>query len=80
MALVDKHQERGIEDIERGAPPIVTVFRGPDGIHHARCGRRIEFRGSRGGVEFDFYCLSCREHVTLPDAVLARIPDGPSAG
>ena len=76
MALVVKRRNRGTEGAERGAPPIVTVFRGSDGIYHARCGRRIEFRGSRGGVEFDFYCLGCREHVTLPEAVLPRIPDG----
>lgn len=80
MALVDKRHDRGIESAEREAPPIVTVFRGPDGIYHARCGRRIEFRGSRGGMEFDFYCLSCREHVTLPEAVLPRIPVGPTGG
>lgn len=60
------------------APAIVTVFHQLDGrIYHARCRRQIEFCGTRGGLELDFYCLSCREHVTLPEHVLARIPVGP---
>lgn len=80
MAIAEKRHDREIEGAEHEGPPIVTVFRGPDGIYHARCRRRIEFRGSRGGLEFDFYCLGCREHVTLPEAVLPRIPAGPVAG
>jgi hypothetical protein len=55
-------------------PRVVTVFAGEAGIHHARCGQPIEFRGSRGGLESEFYCRACHEHVTLPDHVLARIP------
>lgn len=59
-------------------PAIVTVFRQLDGrIYHARCRRQIDFRGARGGLELDFYCLSCREHITLPEPVIARIPIGP---
>jgi hypothetical protein len=58
-------------------PPIVTVFVGVQGgIHHARCGRRIGYQGSRGGQELDFYCLECREHITLPEIVLPRLPVG----
>jgi hypothetical protein len=47
-----------------------------DGIHHTRCHSRIDFVGVRGGIEFDFYCLVCREHVTLTEAALPRIPEG----
>jgi hypothetical protein len=61
----------------RHEPPVVTVYKGETGIHHARCGQRIEFRGSRMGLELEFYCRVCHEHVTLPDHVLARIPPGP---
>ena len=57
-------------------PPIVTVFRMDDGIHHRRCLSRIDFVGVRGGIEFDFYCLVCREHVTLTEAALPHIPEG----
>lgn len=59
-------------------PPIVTVHRGANGgIVHTRCARQIEFVGVRGGgVEVDFYCLACREHVTLTEAALSRIPLG----
>ncbi|MFQ5829874.1 MAG: hypothetical protein ACE5JD_12060 [Candidatus Methylomirabilia bacterium] len=56
----------------------MTVFRELDGrIYHARCRRQIEFCGTRGGLELDFYCLSCREHVTLPEHIIPRIPIGP---
>ena len=57
-------------------PPIVTVFRREDALHHTRCTRRIDFLGTRGGIEFDFYCLECREHVTLTQGALSRIPEG----
>src|SRR5439155_22932444 len=57
-------------------PPIVTVFRRNDSLHHTRCTRRIDFVGVRGGIEFDFYCLECREHVTLTQGALPRIPEG----
>ena len=61
-------------------PPVVTVFRAVDGtIHHARCTQRIDFVGMRGGVELDFYCLTCREHVTLTDGVLERLALGHGA-
>lgn len=56
-------------------PAVVTVYRTLDsGIHHARCGRRIEYTGSRGGLELDFYCFACHEHVTLPECVIAHVP------
>ncbi len=60
----------------RTMPRIVSVYRGPVNgeIHHARCNRELIFIGIRGGIEVDFYCLGCREHITLPEAALARVP------
>jgi hypothetical protein len=56
-------------------PPVATVFRGPDGaLHHARCASRMDFMGGRAGLELDFYCLTCCEHVTVTPYVLARLP------
>jgi hypothetical protein len=67
--------ERVPETGERWLPPVVTVFRGPQGgLHHTRCRQRIDYRGTRGGLELDFYCVTCREHVTLPEGVLRRVP------
>lgn len=64
---------------EVAVPQVVTVFRDADNaIHHRRCGRVIEFVGIRGGVEYDFYCLACREHITLTDSSIARMPVGPA--
>ena len=60
-------------------PQVVTVFRDIAGaIHHRHCGRVIEFLGIRGGIEFDFYCLACHEHITLTDSSIERIPVGPA--
>jgi hypothetical protein len=62
-------------DVTAGFPRIVTVFRSPEGdIFHARCRRPVGFIGTRGGIEYDFYCLECREHVTLTENALTRIP------
>lgn len=59
-------------------PKIVTVFRDIEGdIHHRHCGRVIEFVGVRGGIEFDFYCRACHEHITLSDSSIERMPLGP---
>ena len=57
-------------------PPIVTLFRQGNGdIHHSRCGTRIAFHGVRGGgVEFDFYCVACPAHITIPQVAFERIP------
>lgn len=62
----------------RAMPRIVTVYRGAGAgeLRHARCGRELIFVGVRGGIEVDFYCLSCREHITLTEAALARVPLG----
>jgi hypothetical protein len=57
-------------------PPVSTVYRAPDGsLHHARCARRMEFMGGRAGVELDFYCYTCCEHITLNPYVVMRLPD-----
>ena len=56
-------------------PPLAVVFRCPDGhICHARCGRSLQLQGCRGGLELDFYCPRCLEHVTMPECILPRIP------
>jgi len=57
-------------------PPVATVFRSPDGaLHHARCASRMDFMGGRAGLELDFYCLTCCEHVTVTPYVLSRLPE-----
>jgi hypothetical protein len=56
-------------------PPVATVFRSADGaLHHARCASRMDFMGGRAGLELDFYCLTCCEHVTVTPYVLSRLP------
>jgi hypothetical protein len=64
--------------IEPLSTKIVIVYMQPDGtICHSRCRQALEYHGIRGGLEADFYCLRCLEHVTLPLNVLPRIPMGP---
>lgn len=62
----------------RTLPRIATVYRGVTSgeFHHARCDRELTFVGVRGGIEIDFYCLNCREHVTLTEFALSRVPVG----
>ncbi len=62
----------------RTLPRIATVYRGVASgeFHHARCDRELTFVGVRGGIEIDFYCLNCREHVTLTEFALSRVPVG----
>ena len=77
---VEAAEER-VEEVvvtPRTMPRIVSVYRGlmAGQIHHARCDRELSFIGMRGGIELDFYCLGCREHITLPEAAIARIPIG----
>ena len=58
-----------------GEPAISTVHMGSDGtIFHARCGQPLAYMRTRGGLELDFYCLECVEHVTLPLHAMARVP------
>ncbi len=55
-------------------PPVATVYRGADGsLLHARCASRMGFQGRRAGLELDFYCLQCCEHVTLTAYMLNRL-------
>ncbi len=35
----------------------------------------MEFMGGRAGVELDFYCYTCCEHITLNPYVVMRLPD-----
>ena len=59
-------------------PPVSTVFRTIDGeMRHARCGHPIEFVGTRGGLEIDFYCRACLQHVTLSASALNRLVVAP---
>ena len=66
-----------VDRVSPAEPPLVMVFRTPDGrIGHGRCGEILEFQGRRAGIELDFYCQRCVEHVTLPACILSRIPSG----
>ena len=56
------------------APPITTVFVADGRLHHTWCKQPLDYQGTRAGLELDFYCYRCVEHVTLPEAVMARIP------
>jgi hypothetical protein len=59
----------------RSLPPVAGVHRRADTrLYHTRCGRAIELVNVRGGVEFDFRCVSCWEHVTLTESALMRVP------
>ncbi len=56
-------------------PAVSTVHMGSDGtIFHARCGQPLAYMRTRGGLDLDFYCLECVEHVTLPLHAMARVP------
>jgi hypothetical protein len=57
-----------------------TVHRAPDGsLHHSRCARRMEFMGGRAGIELDFYCYTCCEHITLNPYVVMRLSEPETA-
>src|SRR2546428_7338538 len=57
-------------------PTITTVFLGEDGLHHTRCGQPMAFLRRRQGLELDFHCRVCHEHVSLPEYALSRVPVG----
>ena len=86
VATADALEEReGREEREpvvpasaRTMPRIVSVYRGVRSgeFRHSRCDRELVFVGVRGGIEIDFYCLTCREHITLTESALARVPVG----
>jgi hypothetical protein len=47
----------------------------PEGVlHHARCQSQLHFRGVRAGLEADFFCPSCHEHVSVPKYAVSQIP------
>jgi hypothetical protein len=77
----DERPEPEVVVAPRSMPRIVSVYRGAAAgeFRHARCSRELVFVGVRGGIEIDFYCLGCREHITLPEAALARVPVGQGA-
>lgn len=53
----------------------MTMYFSPEGIlHHARCQSRLYLRGVRAGLEADFFCHSCHEHVTVPKYAVTQIP------
>lgn len=83
VATIDEVEERQEEAslAPRTLPRIATVYRGASSgeFRHARCDRELTFVGVRGGIEIDFYCLYCREHVTLTEAALGRLPIGQGA-
>jgi hypothetical protein len=58
------------------APQPAIVFRAASGgmVCHVRCGQPLEFQGRRAGVELDFYCHRCIEHVTVPECLVPLIP------
>lgn len=83
VATVDEFEEREepatpVATSSRTLPRIATVYRGVASgeFHHTRCDRELTFVGVRGGIEIDFYCLNCREHVTLTEFALSRVPVG----
>ncbi len=70
-----RRSRRSLEAPAAEAPPISTVYIGSDGtIYHARCGQAVEYMRTRSGLELDFYCLTCVEHVTLSLNALPRVP------
>lgn len=75
---VEEHAEPAAVVTTRTMPRIVSVYRGVTSgeLRHSRCEQELHFVGMRGGIELDFYCLTCREHISLPEAALARVPVG----
>jgi len=70
-----RRRSRSLEAPSADTPPISTVYIGSDGtIYHARCGQAVEYMRTRNGLELDFYCLTCVEHVTLSLNALSRVP------
>jgi hypothetical protein len=67
-------EARGTEPRPEELPPITSVFLTDGRLHHAWCKQPLDYQGTRAGLELDFYCYRCVEHVTLPESVLARIP------
>jgi hypothetical protein len=60
-------------------PVVSTVYLTDEGLRHARCGEVIAFLRRRQGLELDFHCRVCHEHVSLTEYALSRIPVGAPA-
>lgn len=60
----------------RDSPAITTVYLSDDGLHHTRCGEALAFLRRRQGLELDFHCRACHEHISLTEYALNRIPIG----
>jgi hypothetical protein len=76
--LDEREEPAPVVTSSRALPRIATVYRGAASgeFRHARCDHELTFVGVRGGIEIDFYCLKCREHVTLTEFALSRVPVG----
>ncbi|HEX3178754.1 MAG TPA: hypothetical protein VHZ49_18910 [Methylomirabilota bacterium] len=74
MAVATKPVER------RDAPVVSTVYLTDDGLRHARCGEALAFVRRRQGLELDFHCRVCHEHIALTEYALNRIPVGAPRG
>ena len=60
----------------REAPAVTTVYLTEDGLHHTRCREALTFLRRRQGLELDFHCRVCHEHIALTEYALGRIPTG----
>jgi hypothetical protein len=58
----------------REAPAVTTVYLTDEGLHHTRCGEMLAFIRRRQGLELDFHCRACHEHIALTEYALNRIP------
>ena len=51
-----------------------TVHLTDEGLRHTRCGEALAFLRRRHGLELDFHCRVCHEHISLTEYALGRIP------
>jgi hypothetical protein len=58
----------------REAPAVSTVHLTDEGLRHTRCGEALAFLRRRHGLELDFHCRVCHEHISLTEYALGRIP------
>jgi hypothetical protein len=49
----------------REAPAVSTVHLTDEGLRHTRCGEALAFLRRRHGLELDFHCRVCHEHISL---------------
>ena len=60
----------------REAPAVSTVYLTDEGLYHTRCRAPLAFLRRRQGLELDFHCRACHEHIALTEYALNRIPSG----